>query len=544
MKLLPEEKRGRGRPRKNPTKEQMETIEKFCSLMKSDTGSFQFAKKVTSNIKDLETITAMLSKHGSYNPIFSEQLEQAINFTSEPASTESLQEWMQHPEVHSDELRFLSHYLENAVLQYGRAVSLLSDIKSYNYDLRCSTPNLSDKIDSDDFRRSYKSVLKLLRQLNIPYQIRKLDNKVAKDGVAFVWFNKTTDSFDLLDLPTEYCYITAPWTYGYLFALDLTYFDRFAFQQIQVPELWAAYEVFCQKRIELAKGGNSDKLVPYQYYSISPYNGWCAVFDNARPLKIPPMIGASGAAIDSIGYRDLIKQKAIIDLWRVLAFKIPINKTTGKMEVTYNEATKIVETIRSVLPENFVAFASPFDTEAPINADQTSVMEGLENISNKTFYDYSAIPNALFNNTDLKSAAALKLSTNALFAYSSSSMYANMQNLVNWIIRIECGNRFDWHVVFHGNKLYEDEERASAMKMFSTMNAPVSYVMSKFGFEPFDIENEYVIENFTGIKDKMKPLQLSNSPAIQSDDVGRPEIEEDSLKTDSSDNNSNSGNEE
>lgn len=512
--------------------------------MKSDTGSFQFAKKVTSNIKDLETITAMLSKHGSYNPIFSEQLEQAINFTSEPASTESLQEWMQHPEVHSDELRFLSHYLENAVLQYGRAVSLLSDIKSYNYDLRCSTPNLSDKIDSDDFRRSYKSVLKLLRQLNIPYQIRKLDNKVAKDGVAFVWFNKTTDSFDLLDLPTEYCYITAPWTYGYLFALDLTYFDRFAFQQIQVPELWAAYEVFCQKRIELAKGGNSDKLVPYQYYSISPYNGWCAVFDNARPLKIPPMIGASGAAIDSIGYRDLIKQKAIIDLWRVLAFKIPINKTTGKMEVTYNEATKIVETIRSVLPENFVAFASPFDTEAPINADQTSVMEGLENISNKTFYDYSAIPNALFNNTDLKSAAALKLSTNALFAYSSSSMYANMQNLVNWIIRIECGNRFDWHVVFHGNKLYEDEERASAMKMFSTMNAPVSYVMSKFGFEPFDIENEYVIENFTGIKDKMKPLQLSNSPAIQSDDVGRPEIEEDSLKTDSSDNNSNSGNEE
>ena len=350
-----------------------------------------------------------------------------------------------------------------------------------------------------------------------------------------MWFNRTRDTFDMIDLPTEFCYITAPWTFGYLFSVDLTYFDRFAFQQTQVPELWAAYEAFCRKREELVSSHKYSRaaIAPYQYMPVSPYDGWCFLFDVNRPIKVPPMVGAAGVALDAIGYRDLIKQKAVVDLWRVLAFKIPTDSTTGKMQITYKEASSIIDSIRSVLPENFVAFASPFDTEAPINADQTSVMEGLENISNKSFYDYSGIPNALFN-SDQKSAAALKLATGALFAYASNGMYASAQNLVNWLIRIECGTQFDWIVKFHGNKLYEDEEQDRVLKMLSGANAPISYVMSHYGFEPFEIENEYVIENFlTNIKDKMKPLQLGST--MSSNEGGRPKEEIDSKRSESRD---------
>lgn len=64
---------------------------------------------------------------------------------------------------------------------------------------------------------------------------------------------------------------------------------------------------------------------------VSPYDGWCFLFDVNRPIKVPPMVGAAGVALDAIGYRDLIKQKAVVDLWRVLAFKIPTDSTTGKM---------------------------------------------------------------------------------------------------------------------------------------------------------------------------------------------------------------------
>ena len=165
-------------------------------------------------------------------------------------------------------------------------------------------------------------------------------------------------------------------------------------------------------------------------------------------------------------------------------------------------------------------------------------MEGLENISNKTFYDYSGVPNALFN-SDLKSAAALKLATNTIFSYASSGMYASMQNLVNWILRVECGSRYDWHIVFHGNKLYEDEERDKALNLLTKANAPVSYVLSHFGYEPFDLQNAFILENMTGIKDMMKPIQMAST--MSNSEGGRPTMET-SSRTDSSDANDDSGN--
>lgn len=530
-----------GRPKKEEkmaTEDQLETLKQFCSFMRSDRGSSIVANRITTSMRDLEKVADMLAGNGMYDPIFSQSLSQAIGFMSGPASEEDLKEWLRQPEQHSDNLRFLSQYLENAALQYGRAASLLSDIKSYHYDLRCATSNLKDA-DQNRLLASRAKAFKTLRRLNIPYQIRKLDSKVAKDGVAFVWFSRTRDTIDLLELPSDFCYITALWTYGYLFAIDLTYFDRFAFQQMQVPELWSAYQEFCKKRQELAqKNGPKGELIPYQYYPVSPFDGWCSVFDITRPLKIPPMIGAAGSAIDSLGYRDLIKQKAVVDLWKVLSYKIPMDKTTNKLALSYKDASEFVDIVKSVLPENFVVAATPFDLEQPVSSDQTSVMQGLEGISNKTFYDYSGIPNALFN-SDLKSAAALKLATSTLFAYASSGMYASMQNLVNWILRIECGPEFDWHIVFHGNKLYEQDERDAAAKLLSNANAPVSYVMSFFGYEPFDIENAFIIENMLKTKELMQPIQNGfSSPANEG---GRPRMVE-SQRSESSDGNDDSGN--
>lgn len=521
------ENRKRGRPPKYATKEQLQTIGEYVDFFKSDYGSRYISSKVVTAINDLHRSSMLFADTGVYTPILSEQFLQEIGFQSLSSSSEELARWLQNPTEYDTNLRKLSNYLENSVEQYGRAISLLSDIKSYNYDLRCATTDLEDKINDESFKRSYNNAMSTLRKLNIPYQIRRLDKKVCEDGVAFVWFKKHKDYIELLDLPTDFCYITAPWSYGYLFALDLTYFDRFAFIDNQVPELFEAYRKFCEMRQKLA---NTDEIVPYQYYPISPMDGWCCVFDNTRPLKIPPMIGSASSALDSLSYRDLIKEKALIDLYRILAFKIPTNNTTGKMTITYKEASGFINAIKDSIPENFISIASPFDVAAPINADQTNVMESLQNISNKGFYDYSAIPNALFN-SDLKSAAALKLATNTLFSYSSSGLYSSMQNLVNWILRIECGSKYDWHIVFHGNKLYEDEEKAEAIKMLQSANAPISYVMSRFGFEPFDIENMYVIENKIGIKDKMKPILMS---AQMTSGPGAPE-KLDSEKSESSD---------
>ena len=77
------EEKKRGRPRKNPddrpaTEEQVETIKKFCSYMRSDAGASMVAKRITSNMRDLESLADYLSGNGMYDPIFRQTIEQAI----------------------------------------------------------------------------------------------------------------------------------------------------------------------------------------------------------------------------------------------------------------------------------------------------------------------------------------------------------------------------------------------------------------------------------------------------------------------------------
>ena len=89
---MADEKKPRGRPPKKATPEQLETLSKFCSYMRSDYGSGMVAKRITTGMKDLERIAEELSANGMYDPIFSQTLEQAIGFTSGPATNEELQE--------------------------------------------------------------------------------------------------------------------------------------------------------------------------------------------------------------------------------------------------------------------------------------------------------------------------------------------------------------------------------------------------------------------------------------------------------------------
>lgn len=76
------------------TDEQIETIQKFCSFMRSDPGASMVAQRITTSMKDLEHVADYLSGNGMYDPIFSQTLAQAIGFTSGPADSEDLQEWL------------------------------------------------------------------------------------------------------------------------------------------------------------------------------------------------------------------------------------------------------------------------------------------------------------------------------------------------------------------------------------------------------------------------------------------------------------------
>lgn len=496
---------------KAATPEQLQTIDNFVKTYSAD---------LSKQLRQLDLITQISSNKGMYNPILSEQYINDINFNPNKASSNEISKWLMAPQEYDMKIRHLSQYLENAVGQYGRAVWFLNTEKSFNYLLKPADTNVKDIVDTKEYINSYNTCLNTLRKMNIKYQYQKMDLQVMQDGVGFYLIKETDDTITFLQLPTDYCYITAPWTYGWLFAIDLTFFDRMIGLPDVLPELTEAYRLFVQKRME---GYTGKDLAPFQYFNMPPEKSFCLTFDPNRADKIPPLSGAMGASLDVLSYRDLLKKKSVLDLWKLIAMKIPIDKNTNKMQIDYNVAAELIAMMKQQMPENIVAFATPFDAQE-VAANQVNTMDKLVDLGDNNVFSALGMGSAMFGK-DNKNAGQLKISSQISFDYASTHMYTQFANLTNWILSQKT-KTYKWKVTFFGNKLDKDKEIDNAIKLTTTTNMPVEYLMANIGFEPFEVEGFVSLADKLDIKSKMKPLQsmntMSNKPG-SFNEGGRPQ---------------------
>lgn len=493
---------------KMATPEQMETIQKFVRTYSAD---------LSKQLRQLDLITQISSSQGKYNPILSEKYLNDINYNPQKSGSHEISKWLMSPQYYDQNIRHLSQYLEGAVGQYGRAIWFLNTEKSFNYLLTPADADNKDYIDSKEYMNSYNMALNTLRKMNVKYQFPKMDLQVMEDGVGFYYIKETEDNITFLQLPTDYCYITAPWTYGWLFAIDLTFFDKMIGIPEMLPELTEAYRLFVSKREAGYKG---EKLAPYQYYNLPPEKSFCLTFNPNRAYKIPPLTGAMGASLDVLSYRDLLKKKSVLDLWKLIAMKIPIDKATNKMQIPYEQAAELIDMIRTQMPENIVAFATPFDAQE-VAANQVNTMDKLVDLGDNNVFSALGMGAAMFGK-DNKNAGQLKISSQISFDYASTHMYSQFANLANWII-MQKTRTYKWKISFFGNKLDKDKEIDNALKLVTSSNFPVEYLMANTGFEPFEVRSFVNWANKLDLKSKMKPLQsmntMSNKPGNEG---GRP----------------------
>lgn len=496
---------------KNPklaTKEQLDFLQDFVKTYSAD---------LSKQLRQLDLITKISSNKGSYNPVLSEQYLNDISFNPKKATSEEIQKWLMSPQYFDINIRHLSQYLENAVGQYGRAIWFLNTEKSFNYMLTPTDANNANFIDTKEYSNSYYTALNTLRKMNIKYQFAKMDLQVMEDGVGFYYIDETEDTITFLRLPTDYCYITAPWTYGWMFAIDLTFFDRIVGMPNILPELNEAYKIFVEKRKEGYEGA---KLAPYQYFNMPVEKSFCLTFNPNRVDKIPPLTGAMGASLDVLSYRDLLKKKSILDLWKLIAMKIPMDKNTNKMLIPYEQAAELISMIKQQMPENIVAFATPFESQE-VAANQVNTMDKLVDLGDNNVYSALGMGSALFGK-DNKNAGQLKISSQISFDYAATHMYNQFANLANWII-MQKTKTFKWKVSFFGNKLDKDKEIDNAVKLVTNANFPVEYLMANAGLEPFEVESFIRWSNKLDLKSKMKPLQSQfTTSGKTSDEGGRP----------------------
>lgn len=520
------EKRKPGRPKKEQpaTPEQLQNIqnilgeplEEFVRTFTDESKRKLFSENLAKRLRQTEMLTAMSSSNGRYQPIYSEQLFQQVNINPVAASSTQIEKWLLAPQYFDKNLRHLSQYLSYSVGQYNRSIYYLNTIKSYQYTLLPSDSDIEENINMKDYLHAYDICLKTLQKMNIKYQIPKVDFDVMQNGVGFYWVSETNDTISLLPLPADYCYITAPFTYGFLFAIDLVFFDQFVSIPNQIPELTKAYEKFTEMRTAMYKGLD---LAPYQYYQVPPSQGWVFTFSPTQPDKLPPLTSAMGASLDVLSYKELLKNKIALDLYKVIAMKIPLDKDNKQMAISYKLAEEITQVIQSLLPENIKVFSAPFESQS-ISTDQTNRFDEIVGISNDTYYASAGMSQGLFGSSQVKMAAALQLSTTVDFAYASTHLYQQYSNWVNFML-LQKTKKYRFQVRFSGNKLNEAKEIDQAMQVVRTCNTGIMDLFSKLGYEPFQVKSTLILEEALNLKTLMTPL-VSGFNSKQTNNGGRP----------------------
>jgi hypothetical protein len=233
-------------------------------------------------------------------------------------------------------------------------------------------------------------------------------------------------------------------------------------------------------------------------------SGWVFTFDPIHPDKVPPLSSAMSAALDTLSYKELLKNKMALDLYKVIAMKIPLDKDNKQMAITYTLAEEITQTIQSLLPENIKAYSSPFESES-ISTDQSGRFDQIVDVSNNVYYASAGQSQGLFGSSDIKQGTALLLSSRVDFAYASTHMYSQFANFVNWVL-LRKTKKYTFKVKFFGNKLNEKEERELALKEMTTGNSGVFDYFAAKGYEPFQVKSTLILEKALGLRDLMLPL--------------------------------------
>jgi len=466
----------------------------------------QYARGLRQQMEQLHEESLLSSGNGMYNPYLAESFQQSVYTQSYLPTVDQLTNWLLNPYHFDSELRMVSKYLENNINIYYRSVKHLASTMAFKYELLPCDDN-ETCLDDKDYVNSYKTCLKTLKKLNIPFQFPNINQTVLSEGVAFYAFQENDKFFTLTRLPTDYCIPVGTWDYGVLFALNLVYFDKAVGMDSITPEFNYAYKKFIEARKAGVKG---KELAQYQYLPIMPHMGWCFMHNISNLDMTPPLKGSFKTAMDIPVFLDLTKKRSLADTIKVLIQKVPYDEKSNKFLVEYKQAVELTNMMSKVLP-SFIRPITTFCDVEDFNVSQsTQSAEKLQEIGFQAFMESSGLSPTMFGTTDAKNAASLKYSILSDYLFSAPQMYSQFANMVNYILMTK-SRTYTWQVNFFGNAYNLEEEISTMSKLVTSNNFPMSTLLA-YKYQPFQIEPLLRWEKKRGLKDNLlTPMQMAST---------------------------------
>jgi len=457
-----------------------------------------------------------------YNPPSGKQFMQDMNYNPLIPSQSDLTAWLKDPGNNEENLRGVSQYIESAIMQYKRTLNHFSQILTFNNQLiSIDSPDANKPKQVAAWKSGYLRCLEYLRKFNLRYQKNLIMEKMMSEGGYFAYVSETKDFVTLVEIPSNWCYITGRTDIGWTYGINLAYFDRYVGMEYVMPELYEYYREFVKMR-DIYNNNKSIDLNKYQFYPVPFDKGYVFCFDMLRAEMTPPFKGVFKDAVSIIDYKNLLKQKATLDTWKLIAQIIPRNdKNEPALDAKYAQA--IIQLTQQGMPAGVKTFATPMDVQE-LNFNNAQNMNNIIGMG-ETMYWKSVGVNGVIMDGAEKTVEAVRASLKNDVGFVNP-IYTQFENFINLqLLKQSRGYRF--RISLFGDRYSDSDEMVKYQGLVTGCNFPVGKLFAFAGYQPYEVDGLLTQESILGLKDKMTPIisafNTKGMTGTEPKTTGRPE---------------------
>lgn len=426
-------------------------------------------------------------------------------------------------------LKDISRFFYAVSPHYRRLVEFFANLPTFNYVVKpCA--DLSN-VNLEAFRTAYLKTCLTYEKYRLKSEAPKILTHLFIDGVFYGITYENKDSFVIKYIPTEYAEIASEENGVYLFNFDLNYFSNSANKK-KLSEFGKDFEDAYDKY----KGNAEKGIAPNSKARwFEPKNQICIKFDEETPYCIPPFVGLFNCLIELDIYKEIKKDKAMMDNFRLIHFEIPVD-SDGVPKMTFEQANQYYDLTASNLPEGVGLSMSPFKADNFTLKNTSSDEDFVEQATRDLFANAGLNP-LLFGLGDNPTSSSLDLSTrpDEALVFKLLRQIANVFNLKF----LKTNPTYYFEIMFLEQSIFNKDKVSDSYLKAAQYGAPTKiHYASSLGLTPVDItEMSFVENNVLEMTDKIfnNPLissnTLSNGGKTEDNEGGRPKTDNPSDNT-------------
>lgn len=446
------------------------------------------------------------------NPQWANTILKQISGLPAKYDRETILSYLENPIYNEKPLRQLAQYLYINIQHFNRILNYFASIPDFRY---CIYPvNLTNEKDVDTaaYKKSEKAVLEWLSKFNIKREFGKVMRTCMMDDATYWYVRESEDGIYLQRMPADYSLIVNNGENGYVYAFNMVYFlvpgvslKNFA------PEFTKYYESFLR----------GEKSVPFYWKELDTIDAPVFKWNEDFAAAVPPFAGLLVDAVEIANYKELIKNKTVLDNFKILFQKIPIRVDKDAKKNDYlidkDSAKQYHNNIKNSTPPGSTVITTPMDISAVSFAGDVQTRDAIVGMGEKNFFNSAGVSTQLFNpekNGNIGVKSGIKVDE----SYVANMMQQFKRFIDAHLARVS--GKFKFEIDFMDSSIFNIDDQVERELKNAQSGLPVTRLAGAAGYTPNQFHQTVMMENGKKIKDKLKPLQLSSTMSGK-DEAGR-----------------------